>query len=702
MSNQLVRKKILELRSLIHYHNYCYYVLDNPEINDMEFDDLMNSLIDFEEQYPEYDDSFSPTKRVGGGLIDGFKNVKHKYPMLSLSNTYSEEDVVEFDNRVKKSLSVDEIEYSCELKYDGVAISIIYENGQLLRAVTRGDGVSGDDVTENIKTIRSIPLKLFGNYPASLEMRGEVFIEKSRFNQINNQRRLNKERLLKKYNQLESFDILDNDQIKLKKKIQSKINQLGSYANPRNFASGSLKLLDSSKVAQRGLDCVLYAVYSDNLPFNTHLKNLFESKKWGFKIPENYLKVNSINDLISFIKKFEKNREELPFEIDGVVIKINNLSKQNFLGNTSKFPRWAISYKFKASQSITVLNDVKYQVGRTGSITPVACLDPVHLAGSVIKRASLHNVDFIKKLGLKIGDTVIIEKGGDVIPKVVSVVVSKRNLLCKNIIFSKNCPSCKSILVQPENEVNYYCFNDDHCLPQKTAKIEHFISRDAMNINTLGSKTISLLFSENLINDISDLYKLKENDLYNLRGFGSESKSYKKAQNIIKGIQQSKDISFERLLYGLGIRYVGKTVSKKIIKHFKTMDNIMSANHADLLQIDEVGDRIANSIINYFKNNRNTLLISKLKNYGLNFCDIDINISTKLSGLNFVISGTFDCTRNELKHLIETNGGNVLSSLSAKTSYLVAGLNMGAKKQEKALLLSIPMLSHADLKLMLE
>lgn len=702
MMNQLVEKKILDLRAVINHHNYCYYVLDKPEISDFEFDALMSSLTDLEKQYPQFFDALSPTNRVGGGLIDGFVNVKHQFPMLSLSNTYSEQDIIEFDNRVKKTLGVNKVEYSCELKYDGVAISIIYKNGRLLRAVTRGDGISGDDVTKNIKTIKSIPLKLFGNYPNELEMRGEVFIGKSKFNQINNQRQEQKNLYLQQVDKLKSFDKLDNDQIKLKKKLESKIRNLDNYANPRNFASGTLKLLDSTKVADRGLDCILYNVYSDNLPHDNHIDNLFASKNWGFKIPKDCAKVSMVDDLMRYIKKFEINRDALPFEIDGIVIKINNLLQQNILGTTSKFPRWAVSYKFKSIQAITKLKDVVYQVGRTGSITPVACLEPVSLAGSIIKRASLHNIDFINKLDLKLGDTVIIEKGGDVIPKVTSVVFSKRNLLCKNIIFSKFCPSCHSPLVQPDDEINHYCFNSINCLPQKAGKIEHFVGRDAMNISSLGSKTILLLLSEGLIDSISDLYELKVEDFYHLKGFGFESNSNKKAQNIIDGIQQSKKNSFEKLLYAIGIRYVGKTVSKKIVKYFKNIDNLILASYEDLIKVDEIGHKIASSIVSFFIDNNNILLINNLKKHNLIFTEINTNISNKLNGINFLISGTFDCSRDELKNLIEINGGNILSSLSTKVNYLVAGENMGAKKKEKALLLKTTIISFSDLNLMLK
>jgi len=703
MSSHLIQQQIKELRSLINYHNYNYYVLDAPKISDFAFDNLIQKLILLENKHPEYSDSLSPTKRVGGGLIAGFKSVKHNYPMLSLSNTYSELDLRNFDLRIKRFLKVDDVAYSCELKYDGVAISLVYQDGLLKQAVTRGDGVMGDDVTENIKTIKSIPLQLFGNYPHFLEMRGEVFVKKSTFHQINQKRVDKKKEITQEYNDLMNTDISDIDKNKIEKKFNADIKKLETYSNPRNFASGSLKLLDSSRVAKRHLNCILYSVYSDTLPHRTHLENLMESEKWGFKIPKDICLVHNVPDLMSFIEKFELVRDSLPFEIDGVVVKVNRIYYQELLGNTSKSPRWAISYKFKAIQAFTKLNDVKYQVGRTGAITPVACLDPVSLAGSVIKRASLHNSDFIKKLDLKIGDSVIIEKGGDVIPKVVAVDLSKRTTLCKNIAFTKHCPECNSILIRPDEEVNYYCFNSDLCVTQKIAQVEHFISRDAMNISTLGSKTINLLFQESIINNIADLYALEINQLTHLKGFGSESNSFKKAQNIIDSIEQSKTNPFSKLLYALGIRYVGKTVSKKIINHFYSIHHLIDASKSELLQVDEVGEKIADSIITYFSNEDNRSLISRLMNYGLQFNENNERIiSKKLSGLIFVISGTFEVSREYLKKIIDLNGGQYTSSLSRRTNYLVAGQNMGPKKREKALELKIPIISQIDLEKMLE
>ena len=692
------KARIQYLRDVLNHHNYLYYVLDSPQISDIDFDQLMLELVTLENNNPSYNDPLSPTKRVGGSVISTFHSVKHKYPMLSLDNTYTETDLNKFDQKIKKLLNKNILNYSCELKYDGVAISVVYQNGKLFQAITRGDGVFGDDVTENIKTIKSIPLKLFGDYPDLLEIRGEIFIAKKEFENINFNRLKKKEKLTKTYNS--QIDLIENldEKNKIQKKYFAEIKKLEPYSNPRNFASGSLKLLDSSKVARRNLDCIFYAIYSNKLPFNTHAKNLKKAKDWGFQIPKKLIVVDDIKHVLNFIHETESSRDKLPFEIDGIVIKVNSLNDQKILGNTAKSPRWAISFKFKAYQSYTVLEDVKYQIGRTGSITPVACFQPVSVAGSIIKRASLHNESFIKKLDLKIGDRVLIEKGGDVIPKVVAVDKSQRNLLCQSVQFITHCPSCKSKLVKPINEANHYCLNINHCLPQKINQVEHFIARDAMNISSLGTKTIKLLFENNIIDGISDLYQLTIDSFSNLRGFGIESNSFKKAENIINAIEKSKSQTFEKVLFGIGIRYVGKTVSKKLVHSFGSIDNLLLASKARLLEVDEIGEKIADSLILFFADDKNQIMIKELRSYGLNFKSIEKkNTSNLLSDLKFVVSGTFQRSREDLKNLIEQHGGQMSNALSQKTNFLVIGENFGAKKHEKATDLNINMISESEL-----
>ena len=703
MSSQSIKEKIEKLRSILNHHSYLYYILDTPEISDQEFDILMKNLSVLEHQHPEFADPLSPTVRVGGNVIKGFSSVEHTQPMLSLSNTYSELDLKEFDARIKKNLSSHEIQYSCELKYDGVAISLIYKNGALVQAVTRGDGFFGDDVTENIKTIKSIPLKLFGEYPDVLEMRGEVFIYKDQFEKINYERAQKINYLTTQYERelLSSQD--DEESRKIEKKYMADCRKLTQYSNPRNFASGTLKLLDSKMVAKRNLECVLYAVYSKKLPYDNHLDNLLESKNWGFKIPKEFRLAYNIEDVVDFVKQSEVKRVSLPFEIDGVVIKVNNLSSQMLLGNTSKSPRWAISFKFKASQAFTMLEDVKYQVGRTGAITPVAYLKPVSLAGSMIRRASLHNESFINNLDLRLGDVVVVEKGGDVIPKVVSVDLKKRNLLSKKIEFISNCPSCGEQLIQSKGEANYYCYNINDCIPQKIAQVEHFISRDAMNISTLGTSTVSLLFKNSIIDTVADLYTLTLDDFVPLKGFGSESKSFKKAQNILNAIEASKRMPFDKLLYGLGIRHVGKTIAKTLVLEFKSLKKIISASKEELLAVAEVGDKIATSLISFFNNQKNMSIINRLVDYGLVFENVDVKkTSNKLNDLSFVISGTFSFSRDELRRIVELHGGKNTSAVSTKTNYLIVGTNPGEKKMQKAIQLNIPMISELELKKMLE
>ena len=704
MSTLFIQQKIEKLRGLLNYHNYLYYVLDKPKISDFQFDQLMNDLVELEKKYPQFDDVLSPSKRVGGGLISGFKTVKHQSPMLSLSNTYSTTDLENFDLRIKKKLNKLSYSYTCELKYDGVAISLIYENGILVRALTRGDGFFGDDVTENIKTIRSIPLKLFGTPPKNLEARGEVFIDKKQFEQINNARKIKKNNLEVAYKQEisgKNLSLFELNRIEKKFITESKKTEL--YSNPRNFASGTLKLLDSTKVAERKLNCFIYSLVSTHMPFDNHFQNLLEGKKWGFKISNNIKLAHNINSVVDFVNNFENQRNLLPFEIDGVVVKVNEISNQDLLGYTAKVPRWAISYKFKALQAKTILKNVKYQIGRTGAITPVAEFESVSLAGSMIKRASLHNADFIKKIDLKIGDQIIIEKGGDVIPKVVSVDLTQRTVDCKNINFITHCVSCQSLLQRIEGEANYYCLNNTSCSPQKIAQLEHFIGRDAMNIKTLGSKTIHLLYNQNIINTISDLYELSVNSFSQLKGFGEKSKSIRKAQNIINSIQNSKNNSFEKVLYALGIRYVGKTVSRKIVNHFLSIENIINASVEELLKVDEIGEKIANSVSLFFKESKNLALINSLNNYGLNLSvKKHIHASAKLNNISFVISGKFNVPRETIKIMIEEHGGKIVSSISQKTNYLLAGSNIGPKKQEKAHSLGILIIGEDDFRKMLD
>ena len=703
MYKKNIQEKIKQLQDLLNRHNYLYYVLDKPEISDFEFDALMKELIDLETDYPQFSDKLSPTKRVGGSLLDAFDTVKHNYPMLSLANTYSQSELEDFHRRVKKKTGIDLVDYTCELKYDGVAVTLIYKKGVFIQAITRGDGVFGDDVTENIKTIKSIPLKLFGNFPDFLEIRGEVFVDKKTFNQINIDREKKRDSLRENFqHETKCLDINGLDFQKIEKKFMTEIKKYEQYSNARNFASGSLKLLDSSRVASRKLSCIFYSINSPDLPHDNHFDNLVEAKKWGFNISDNIEVHSDIMKIMDFINKNEINRNGLPFEIDGIVVKVNELSVQNLLGHTAKSPRWAISYKFQSPRVSTILHAITYQVGRTGAITPVAELNPVSLAGSVIRRASLHNEDFIRKLDLKIGDSVIIEKGGDVIPKVVSVNLNRRNLLCKTVNFISNCPSCGSVLSRLPDEANYYCLNNDYCEPQKIGQIEHFISRDAMSINALGIRTIELLFKESLINDIADLYDLKIQNLVGLQGFGEKSRSSKKAENIIDSINQSKSKSFDKVLYALGIRHVGKTVSKKLVTHFLSIEQLINASLNDLLEVEEVGEKIAHSVFHYFRKEDKITLINRLKNANLILSNFQAKkTSNKLDGLSFVISGTFSISREELKNIIESNGGKNTSSISSKTNYLIAGSNFGLKKQQVAEELSVQIISELDFKKML-
>ena len=648
-------ERINSLRTELDYHNHCYYVKDLPEISDFEFDSLLNELINLEQRYPQYFDVNSPTQRVGSSLVDGFETIEHKYPMLSLGNTYSEEDLIDFDNRINKLISTD-FEYVCELKYDGVSISLNYKNGKLVSAITRGDGKKGDNVISNVRTIKSIPLNLKGDYPSNFEIRGEIFIPLKEFNELNMQR--------------------------------GKEN-LESFSNPRNTASGSLKMLDSSDVARRPLDCYLYHVIGEKLPSNSHYENLQHAKNWGFKISSNTKICKNISDVIDFVNLWDSKRDNLPFEIDGLVIKVNNIDLQEKLGFTAKSPRWAISYKFKALQAKTKLKGITYQVGRTGAITPVADLEPVQLAGTLVKRASLHNEDQINKLGIQINDYVFVEKGGEIIPKIVSVSLKDRDLFNIPIDYIKNCPECDSKLIRLDEDAKHYCVNTSNCLPQIKGKFEHFISKKAMNIEELGPKTIDLLFDNNLIQNIHDLYSLKYEDLLPFKKDGR-----KWASNVIEGIEKSKTIPFEKVLFGLGIRYVGETVSLKLCKNLNNIDNIISSSYEELINIDEIGERIAKSVIDFFNKNDNLLQIDKLKNYGLQF-NYKNNVSSDLlKDENIVISGKFEgYSREELKKLVEKHNGKNLSSISKKTTFVLAGENIGPSKLKKANLLNLEIIN---------
>ena len=655
-----VQDRIVFLRSELQQHNHNYYVLDKPTISDFEFDMLLNELIELENQHPEYYDSNSPSQRVGGDLIKSFDTVAHEYRMLSLGNTYSADELIDFDKRITKLVETD-IEYVCELKYDGVSISLKYENGELIQALTRGNGTHGDDVTVNVKTINSIPLKLKGDFPNKFEIRGEIFLPHKGFEQMNEKRA---------------------------------IDDLEPFANPRNAASGSMKMQDSKEVAKRPLDCYLYYLLGKELPSNVHYDNLQCAKKWGFKIPDEIQVCSSIDKVISFVNYWDNKRHELPYDIDGIVIKVNDLKLQEQMGFTSKTPRWAISYKFKAEQVATTLNEITYQVGRTGAITPVANLEPVLLAGTMVKRASLHNADQIEKLDVRKGDKVYVETGGEIIPKIVGVAIKERDLFSQPTVYISHCPECQTELIRSEGDAKHYCPNDLQCPPQIKGKFEHFISKKAMDIDGIGPETIDLLFENQLISAIPDLYDLKKDDLLPFKKDGD-----KWASNIIEGLEQSKDIPFERLLFALGIRYVGETVSKVLVKEYQHIDNLISANKENLENVDEIGGKIADSVVQFFHNDQNIELIQRLKNHGLCFEIGEENkaISSVLSGMSIVISGVFNhFSRDELKKIIEQHGGKNVSSISKKTTFVIAGENMGPSKLQKAEKLNVPLLSENE------
>lgn len=655
-----INERIDFLRKELAEHNHSYYVLDTSIISDFEFDKLLQELVKLEDENPEFFDSTSPTQRVGGGVIDGFKTVAHKYRMLSLGNTYSEEDLHDFDTRLHK-LTDQEIEYVCELKYDGVSISLTYENGDLTQALTRGDGTQGDDVTANIRTIKSIPLKLKGDYPANFEIRGEIFIPIKG---------------LEKMNKLRTEEGLE------------------PYKNPRNTASGSLKLLDANEVSKRPLDCYLYYLIGEDLPSTNHYENLQKARDWGFKIPNEIEKHSNVENVLKFINKWDEDRHGLPYEIDGIVIKVNDINLQEEMGFTAKSPRWAISYKFKAEQVITILNKITYQVGRTGAITPVANLEPVQLAGTTVKRASLHNANQIAKLDIREGDKVYVEKGGEIIPKVVGVELKDRDLFSQSTEYIANCPSCNTELVRKEGDAKHYCPNAESCPTQIKGKFEHFISRKAMDIDGLGGETIELLINEGLIKEISDLYHLKKEDLLPL-----ERMAEKSVENLFIGVGQSKLIPFERVLFGLGVRFVGETVAKVLAKHFKTIDNIIDTDIETLIAVDEIGDKIAESVVNYFSIEENLKLINNLKESGLQFVSTieDTTKSSNLNGMKIVVSGVFNQnSRAEYKKMIEEHGGKNVSSISKNTTFVLAGENMGPSKKQKAEDLKIPLVNEDE------
>lgn len=657
-----VKEKIDQLRADLHRHNYNYYVLNAPEISDKEFDDRMRELQELEKEHPEYQDDNSPTMRVGSDLNKNFTQVAHKYPMLSLGNTYSESEVTDFYDRVKKALNED-FEICCELKYDGTSISLTYENGKLVRAVTRGDGEKGDDVTDNVKTIRTIPLVLHGSYPELFEIRGEILMPWEVFEELNREKEAREEPL---------------------------------FANPRNAASGTLKLQNSAIVASRKLDAYLYYLLGEELPCDGHYENLQAAAGWGFKTSEHMKKAHSLEEVFEYIRYWDTERKNLPVATDGIVLKVNSMRQQKNLGFTAKSPRWAIAYKFQAERALTRLNKVTYQVGRTGTVTPVANLDPVQLSGTIVKRASLHNADIIEGLDLHIGDMVYVEKGGEIIPKITGVDKDARSMLIgEKVKFITHCPECGSKLIRYEGEAAHYCPNETSCPPQIKGKIEHFISRKAMNIDGLGPETVDMFYRLGLIKNTADLYQLTADDIKNLDRMGEKS-----AESIIKGIEASKEVPFERVLFALGIRFVGETVAKKIAKSFNDIDELENANLEKLINIDEIGKKIAQSILTYFANPLNRELIERLRSTGLQLYRREEDLSgytDKLAGQSIVISGVFTHhSRDEYKELIEKNGGKNVGSISAKTSFILAGENMGPAKLEKAHKLGIKLMSEDE------
>ena len=651
---------IQKLRNELNQHNYNYYVLDNATISDYHYDQKLQQLTTLESAHPEFADINSPTQRVGGTITKNFKTIVHENRMYSLENSYSKDDLLDWEARIQRVLGNVELEYTCELKYDGASISITYENGQLTKAVTRGDGFQGDDVTNNIKTIKSVPLKLKGDYPKKFDIRGEIILPFAGFEKMNQ-------------------DLIEIGET--------------PYSNPRNTASGSLKLQDSAEVAKRPLQCLLYFISGNNLNFKTQFEGLEKARSWGFKVPTESKLATNLNDVFEFINYWDKHRHDLPYETDGVVVKVNNLHFQDELGYTAKCPRWAMAYKFKSEQVTTTLNSISYQVGRTGSITPVANLKPVQLAGTIVKRASLHNADQIEKLDVRVGDEVFVEKGGEIIPKIIGV--AHRGISIVPTKYIVNCPECNTLLIRNDGEANHYCPNFYGCPPQIIGRIQHFISRKAMDIEGLGGETVALLFQNNLVKNYADLYDLKVEQLLPL-----ERMAKKSAENLVNGVLESKKIPFENVLFALGIRFVGETVAKKLAKYFKNIDNLSKATADDLILVDEIGDRIAASVVEFFENENNIKIIDRLQKNGIQFEiieKINLNATNKLDNKIFVVSGVFEkFSRDDLKKAIEDNGGKVGSSISAKTNFVVAGDNMGPAKLEKATQLGVKIISEDE------
>lgn len=656
-----IQEKINKLREELHQHNYNYYVLDAPTISDFDFDQMLKQLQHLEEQHPEFFDSNSPSQRVGGAVTKNFETVVHEFAMHSLDNSYSEEDLLDWEKRIKKLVD-GTIQYTCELKYDGASMSLTYENGIFLKAVTRGDGSKGDDVSNNVKTIRSVPLKLKGDFPAKFHIRGEIILPLEGFSKMNKER-------------LEAGE--------------------DPYANPRNTASGSLKLQDSAEVARRPLECLMYGIAGERLPIKTQYESLQKARDWGFKVPEACTLANSIEEVLQFIHYWDEHRHALPYETDGVVIKVNNLHQQEELGYTAKSPRWAMAYKFKTEQATTVLEKITYQVGRTGAITPVANLKPVQLAGTTVKRASLHNADQIEKLDIREGDTVYVEKGGEIIPKIVGVDFSKRDLDSKPTQYITLCPECETVLTRKEGEAQHYCPNFYACPPQIVGRIQHFISRKAMDIEGIGGETVELLYQANLIDNYADLYSLTVEQLLPL-----DRMAQKSAENLVSGVEKSKLIPFERVLFALGIRFVGETVAKKLAKHYKSIEALENTTQMELILVDEIGEKIAESVVEFFSKSENLEIINRLKKHGvqLKLSEEALKGQTEvLKGKTFVVSGVFEkVSRVELKKLIENNGGKASGSISSKTSFVVAGANMGPSKKEKAESLEVPIISEEE------
>ena len=662
-----IKEQILQLRDELSQHNHKYYVMDTPSISDFEFDTKLKQLQDLESAYPQYYDASSPTQRVGGEVTKNFETVVHAQRMYSLDNSYSKDDLMEWETRLRKMVD-GPIEYTCELKYDGASISLTYENGVLVQALTRGDGTQGDNVTANIKTIKSVPLKLRGNYPEKFEIRGEIVLPFDGFNAMNAERLAAGEE---------------------------------PYKNPRNTASGSLKLQDSAEVAKRPLECLLYSIVGENTSIKTQFENLETARSWGFKVPTIAKLTDSIDGVLEFVNYWDVHRHELPYETDGVVVKVNSLFQQAELGYTAKAPRWAMAYKFKAEQVSTRLEHISYQVGRTGAITPVANLQPVELAGTIVKRASLHNADQIEKLDVRVGDWVYVEKGGEIIPKIMGVDLSRRTPESLPTVYISSCPECDTPLVRKDGEAQHYCPNDLGCSPQIIGRIQHYISRKALDIEGLGGETVALLVNAGLIRDYADLYELTADQIIHLDRMAEKS-----ADNLVKGVQASKDVPFERVLFGLGIRYVGETVAKKLAKHFKSIEALSKATLEDLETVDEIGVRIAESVVDFFSSEANVQMVARLILYGLQLQlseEALSNQTTQLEGLRFVVSGVFETvSRDELKALIDSNGGKVVSSISSKTSYVVAGANMGPSKRAKAENLKVPIISEQEFLTMID